>query len=158
MIIGCPGSGKSTFARKLRDMTNLPLYYLDMLFWNADRTTVDKEVFQQRLEEILQKDQWIIDGNYNRTIELRLQHCDMVFFLDYPTEVCMEGVRTRFGKEREDIPWVEKEVDEEFMEFIQNFQENSKPKILALLEKYSDKKIITFHSRNEAEEYLRLCP
>ena len=49
MVIGCSGSGKSTFSRALHDKTNIPLYYLDMLFWNADKTTVEKSVFLERL-------------------------------------------------------------------------------------------------------------
>ena len=158
MVIGCPGAGKSTFSRVLRDKTGLPLFHLDLLFWNADKTNVSREEFDQKLSDILKQDKWIIDGNYGRTLEMRLRECDTVFLLDFPVSVCLAGVESRIGKPREDMPWIEQEVDEEFMEFIRNFQEDSKPKILALLEKYSDKKIITFHSRNEAEEYLQLCP
>ena len=63
MIIGCPGSGKSTFARRLRDLTGLPLYYLDMLWHKPDRTNITKEEFDARLIEITGRDRWIIDGN-----------------------------------------------------------------------------------------------
>lgn len=156
IVIGCPGSGKSTFARALSELTGLPLVHLDMLNWNADKTTVPKEVFRQRLREVLEKDAWIIDGNYGSTIELRLQHCDTVFFLDLPTEVCVEGVRARFGRPREDMPWVETEPDEEFMRFIvRDFPTEKRPQILALRETYGDKEWITFRSRAEADGYLQ---
>ena len=79
MIIGSPGAGKSTFARKLKEMTGLPLYYLDMLWHKADRTNVSTEEFDKALQEIVQQDKWIIDGNYQRTLEIRLQECDTVF-------------------------------------------------------------------------------
>ena len=154
MIVGCPGSGKSTFARALRDAMDLPLYYLDMLYWNADRTTVSKDVFRERLEAVLAQEQWIIDGNYGSTMERRMQACDTVFFLDYDTEICLEGIRTRRGKPREDMPWIETDEDAEFVQFVRDYQEVSRPKVLALLEKYSDKQTIIFHSREEAEEYL----
>ena len=85
IIIGCPGSGKSTFARELHARTNLPLYYLDMLYWNADRTTVPKAEFRRRLGEVLEKDSWIIDGNYGSTMEMRMAASDTVIFFDYPT-------------------------------------------------------------------------
>ena len=68
MIIGSPGSGKSTFARKLRDKTGLPLFYLDMIKHKLDRTTISSEEFDKKLKEILVKSQWIIDGNYKRTL------------------------------------------------------------------------------------------
>lgn len=80
IVIGSPGAGKSTFSRKLRDMTGLPLYYLDMLWHKPDKTTISKEEFDFKLKKILIKDNWIIDGNYNRTIEMRLKYCDTVFF------------------------------------------------------------------------------
>ena len=69
IIIGCPGSGKSTFGRKLERITGLPLYHLDMMFWNEDRTTVPKELFIERLQETMSNSKWIIDGNYGGSME-----------------------------------------------------------------------------------------
>ena len=82
IIIGCPGSGKSTLSRALHEKTKLPLYHLDMMYWNADKTTVEKQVFRERLAEVLKQDKWIIDGNYGATMEMRIQQCDTVIFLD----------------------------------------------------------------------------
>ena len=84
LVIGSPGSGKSTFSRALAQRKQLPLVYLDRLFWNADKTTVD--------------------GNYGRTLEMRLERCTQVFFLDLPVEVCLESVRARRGTVRPDMP------------------------------------------------------
>lgn len=154
MIIGCPGSGKSTFSKKLHQITELPLYHLDMMYWNADKTTVDKVVFKERLFNTIQLDKWIIDGNYVSTMELRLQACDTVIFLDYPLDVCLEGIKERKGKERTDIPWVENEDDIEFIEFVKNFNLQSRPKIIELLEKYSYKTIHIFKTRKDANYFL----
>lgn len=154
IVIGCPGSGKSTFSIALHDRTGIPLFHLDMLKWNADRTTVSREVFMERLQRVLKLDEWIIDGNYSSTMELRMQACDTVFFLDYPLEVCVSGIEERRGKPRPDMPWVETEEDAEFMEFIRNYNMQSRPEVLELLEKYADKNIVTFKSRSEAEEFL----
>ena len=156
IVIGCPGSGKSTFCRRLHEITGIPLYHLDMLYWNADRSIVEREVFMERLNEVLEKDSWIIDGNYLRTMELRMQKCEEVFFLDYPTEVCLQGIIARRGKPRSDMPWTElpQERDEEFLERIRNFSEESKPRIRELLEKYREKQIHVFTDRQQADEYL----
>lgn len=83
IIPGCPGSGKSTFARALQKQTGLPLFYLDRMNWNPDRTTVEKDVFLERLQEVLSREEWILDGNYGSTIELRLQACDTAVFLKF---------------------------------------------------------------------------
>ena len=156
MVIGCPGSGKSTFSRTLHKLTGIPLFHLDMMNWNSDRTTVDKVVFLERLSNTIQKDEWIIDGNYGSTIELRLQSCDTVIFLDYPLNVCLDGVKERRGKVRTDMPWVENEDEEDtdFIEFIKNYNYQSRPKVMELLDKYFHKDIYIFKARNEADEFL----
>jgi adenylate kinase family enzyme len=156
IVIGCPGSGKSTFSRALHKITNISLFHLDMLYWNADKTTVEKSVFLARLSDTLQKESWIIDGNYGSTMELRLQACDTVFFLDYPLSVCLEGIRQRKGKPRSDMPWIEPmEDDAEFIRFIENYSTDSRPQVLKLLKKYKNKNIIIFQNRDEAETFLR---
>ena len=155
IVIGCPGSGKSTFSRALQAKTGIPLFYMDMLYWNPDKTTVEQNIFINRLESILQKDEWIIDGNYGSSMELRLQACDTVFFLDYPPDICLKGIDERRGKERPDMPWLETdEADKEFFDLIKNFNIQSRPIIMELLQKYSDKNIIIFTNRNEANDFL----
>ncbi len=158
IVIGSPGAGKSTFARKLRDKTGLPLYYLDMIYHKADRTTVSREEFDKMLTEILNKKEWIIDGNFSRTLELRLKYCDTVILFDLPTEMCIEGAEKRVGTMREDMPWVEQNDEEHkaFVEYIKTFREEKLPHIIQLINKYSDKEIIIFKSRNEAEEFLKI--
>ena len=143
------------FSMALRDKIGLPLYHLDMMFWNPNKTTVEKALFLERLSDVLEKSEWIIDGNYASTMEMRLEKCDTVFYLDYPTEVCLDGVRARRVKKRCDMPWVETEEDTEFTEYVKSFNDNEKPKILRLLEKYRDKDIFVFKSREDADVFLR---
>lgn len=155
IVIGSPGAGKSTFARKLRDATNLPLYYLDMLWHKSDRTTVSPQEFDQQLDLLLGKDRWIIDGNYQRTLERRVKACDTVFLLDYPLEVCLLGAESRVGQIREDLPWQETEFDPEFKQWIIDFEKDQLPYIYQLLDQDQDnKEIVIFKTRAESEEYL----
>ena len=156
IVIGCPGSGKSTLSIELHKKTNIPLFHLDMMYWNEKREVVEKSLFLNHLKETLKRDEWIIDGNYLYTMEQRMAECDTVIFLDFPTEVCLDGVRQRRGKPRADMPWIENENEEdaEFINFIKEFNEMSRPKIIALLNKYSNKNIHIFKSRKEADEFL----
>ena len=154
LVIGCPGAGKSTFARRLRDRTGLPLYYLDRLYWRADRTHLEPDAFDARLNEVLSLDEWIIDGNYTRTLPMRLERCDTVFFLDYPVEVCLEGVAARRGAQREDMPWVETETDAGFIGFILHFNADTRPAILECLRGAGGVEIHHFTDRRDVERYF----
>ena len=156
IVIGCPGSGKTTFAEKLQKCTGLPLYYLDAIWHKPDKTHIPREEFDQRITEIFSEEKWIIDGNNKRTIEMRIKECDTVFIFDLPTEVCLRGVTERIGKERYDLPWLETEIDPEFRQFIEEFPKDTMPYIYELIEKYKDeKRIIIFKSREESDEYLK---
>ena len=146
IVIGCPGSGKTTFSEKLHQKTNLPLYYLDAIWHKPDKTHIARSEFDERLHEILNEDFWIIDGNYQRTLETRLQYCDTVFLFDLPVEVCLDGAVSRLGKGRYDIPWIEKELSMEFKNQIELFPINQLPKIYELLEKYKGKNVIIFNN------------
>lgn len=154
IVIGCPGSGKSTFARGLCDKTGLPLYYLDMIWHKSDKTNISREEFDLRLSQIINRDKWIIDGNYNRTLDIRLEKCDAVFLFDLPTNTCMDGVRARIGVKREDMPWIEEEFDEEFKQWIVDFPQKCLPEIYDLLKQHQNKNIIIFKTREDADAYL----
>lgn len=155
IVIGCPGAGKSTFARKLSAKTGLPLHYLDMIWHLPDRTTLGREEFAKRLEKIAAQEEWIIDGNYLHSMPLRLQYCDTVFFFDLPLDVCLAGAEERIGKEREDMPWTEDALDEEFRQWIVDFPTQQLPVINSLLSEYKQKvKIVVFHTREEADVFI----
>lgn len=155
IIIGCPGSGKTTFAEKLQKCTGLPLYYLDAIWHKPDKTHIPREEFDQRIAEIFETPRWIIDGSYKRTIEMRMKQCDTVFLFDLPVEVCLQGVTDRVGKERYDLPWLETELDPEFKQFIEDFPKDTLPYIYELIEKYKDeKRVIIFKSREEADGFI----
>ena len=157
IVLGCPGAGKSTFARRLRDLTGLPLYYLDQIWHKPDRTTVTREEFDAALGEILAQDAWIIDGNYKRTVERRLAACDTAFLLDYPVDVCLAGVAARVGQEREEMPWTATSLDPELVQYICDFAATQLPHDYELLERYGEgREIVIFRSREEADAWLRL--
>lgn len=155
VVIGCSGSGKSVFSRKLRDVTGLTLYYLDMIWHKPDGTNILREEFDEKLRSIMSRDSWIIDGNYQRTLETRIKACDTVFLFDLPTEICIEGALSRIGKKREDMPWFENELDPEFRQWIESFRENQLPEIYRLLEKYKNgRQIVVFRTREQADKFI----
>jgi adenylate kinase family enzyme len=155
IIIGCPGSGKTTFAEKLRDKIGLPLFHLDAIWHKPDRTHITRAEFDLRLAALLALDSWIIDGNYSRTLETRIRACDTVFFFDLPTEVCLDGAVSRIGKKRIDMPFCDTELDPNLKKEIEDFKIKNLPMVYALLEKYRlGREIKIFKTREEADALI----
>ena len=155
IIIGCPGSGKSTFAKELKKLIDLPIYHLDLIWNKPDKTTLTREEFDKILKDIFQEEKWIMDGNYQRTLEIRIKEAETIFFLDYDLETCLNGDTTRVGIVRDDMPWKEEKLNDEFKDKIIKFSEKQKPEIDNLLNKYkNEKEIIIFKTREDAKDYL----
>ena len=155
VIIGCPGSGKSYFSKQLKDILNIPLYHLDLIWNKEDKTTITREEFDIELQKIFDTENWIMDGNYQRTLDLRISNSTTVILLDYTLDVCLNGATSRVGIKRDDMPWKEDKLDENFKQYIIDFSKNNLPEIYNIIDKYKDKKeIIIFKTRQEADEYL----
>ena len=89
-------------------------------------------------------------------MELRLKECDTIFLLDYPTDICIEGAKSRVGIKRDDLPWVEEKLDENFKKIIFDFSKQKLPEIYRLLDKYKDNRnIIVFRTREESDNYIK---
>ncbi len=159
LIIGCPGSGKSTLARELAKKTGLPIVHLDKLRWRPFWQTAPQEEFDVALAEETEKDRWIIDGNYRRTLESRLQRADTVFFLDYSRWVCLSGWFVRMlspkARKRPDMPENCREKPEkEFFCYIWNFRKKSAPGLYEVLSRHPDKTVYVLKNRRQAKKLL----
>lgn len=160
MIMGSPGSGKSTFSRQLADITGIPLIHLDKVFWNSGWVETPKEEWVKKQAALISGDRWIIDGNYGGTIDIRLEKADTVIYFELSKFVCLTSylkrVITNMGKARPDMPegCIEK-IDYEFMKYIWNFPKSAGCRNKEKLEKRKDKNIIIFRKRREAGKFLK---
>ena len=154
IVLGCSGSGKSTFAKRLHACTRLPLIHLDNIWWKPDRTHISRDEFDQRLAVLLQGEKWIMDGDYSRTYEVRFRACDTIIFLDYSEEECMNGIIDRVGKSRTDIPWVEHQVDPELVELVRNYNRDNRPILYSLIDKYPERQTLIFKTRSQADDWF----
>jgi adenylate kinase family enzyme len=154
VVIGSPGGGKSYFSIKLSKTIEVPVYHMDNIYWHEDKTHITREELVDTINTIMNKQEWIIDGNYISTIEQRIKCAETIIYLDFTTKQCIEGVKSRIGTKREDMPWVEETLDEEFLDFVIKFRAEIKPRIEKFLEIYKDKTVIRFTTREEVNIFL----
>jgi adenylate kinase family enzyme len=159
MIIGSPGSGKSTFSRKLSQITTLPLIHLDKEFWNNGWVETARKEWIKKQRGLILGDEWIIDGNYGGTMDIRLEKADTIICFNLSRTVCLmsyfKRVITNVNKVRPDMPeGCPEKFDLEFMKYIWNFKGTSSQKNIDIIEKSKDKQIIVFKHRREAKKYI----
>ena len=154
LIIGCPGSGKSTLSIKLHEITGLPLIHLDLILHRDDGTELNHDEFDVELDQVLKQDEWIIDGHYHRTLSKRIEYCDTILFFDLPVDVCLSNVENRLGHKVGDQDWIDQSYSQEFMDYIRDFHYDQLPKTYELLSHCHDKSIHIFHSYDDVNIFL----
>jgi adenylate kinase family enzyme len=138
-IVGASGAGKSTVALELGRILGLPLYHLDALYWRPGWIRAPNEAWAELQWRLVSEPEWIIDGNYNSTLDIRLNAADTVIFLNYSRLQCVAGVVRRylghyFGRSRVDeIPGCPERLDLEFLRWVWNYRRKNVPRMLRIL-------------------------
>ncbi len=158
LIMGCAGSGKSTLAKTLGEKLNIEICHLDKLFYKPNWEEEDKEVFILKQKEIIEKDQWIIDGNYRHTLDLRLERCQLVIYLDYNRLVSILGIYKRYkkykGVQRDTIATgCFEKLDKDFLSWAWHFKKQSKPILMEMIKKHNVEMIV-FKTRRALKRWL----
>ena len=160
LIIGCSGAGKSTLARTMAEKTGLPLIHLDKLFWRENWQHISRDEFDVLLQQELEKEQWILDGNYDRTLTVRLRYCDTVLYLDYPRWQCLLGVIKRvvttYGKVRPDMSdGCPERFDWEFMKWIWNYNKEHRAELYRILGETENVQVVVLKNRKAGKAFLK---
>lgn len=158
LIVGSAGSGKTTFAKSLGEILNLPVIHLDKEYWKPNWVKPEHDEWVEKLEKLLNQERWIIDGNYRSTLKQRVEKADMIIFLDYDRKVCVNSVLSRIeeneGKVRDDLSeGCIETFDPDFLKWVWDFPIKYRPEILDVLNS-SNKEVVILKTRNEASNYL----
>ncbi len=160
LVIGSGGSGKTTFARRLAARTGLPLIHLDALYWRPGWDPTPPAQWQARVEELLRREAWIMDGNYGGTLSMRLAACDAVVFLDIPRLVCLWRVLRRQlqhgGQNRAELPaGCPERLSWEFVKWIWTYPARRRGSILQRLSELEDRKrVFVLRSSREMDRFV----
>lgn len=159
-VIGCGGAGKSTLSRKLSEILNIPVYHLDKLNWKPGWIPTSKDEWNYLMKSLVSEEEWIIDGNYGSTLDIRLNDSDTIIFLNMPTYLCIYRVIKRklmyHGRSRPDMTeGCPEKLDFNFLKWILGYNKNKKPGILERLNKLShEKNVIVLNSPKEVDKFI----
>ena len=160
LIIGCGGAGKSTLARKLGELTGLPVVHLDQLFWHPGWVESSPGEIDEKIRQVLEQPRWIMDGNYNRTLPLRLEYCDTVIYLDFSRFACLMGVAKRvlttYGTVRPDMgEGCPERFDPDFLKWVWNFNKTKREKYYRMLNEAEGIEKIVLKNRRMVKRFLK---
>lgn len=161
MVIGCSGAGKSTLSRRLHAILGLELISLDQSYWKPDWTEPDKATWTGVVKKLAEKEDWIIDGSYGGTMDIRIQKADTIIFLNYSTRVCLSRVIKRTIKHwRKVRPGMaegcRERFDLNFLHYVITFKRKRGRKLVEKLRKLEDSKhVFIFNNDLETSRYLK---
>ena len=160
LIIGCGGAGKSTLARQMGEKTGLPVVHLDKLFWHPNWVESSKEEMDGKIMAELIKPQWIMDGNYSRTLTERIKYCDTIIYMDFSRMACVLGVLKRiittYGTVRPDMgEGCPERFDLDFLKWVWNFNKNKRERYYSILNEVEGVETIVLKNRRMVKRFLK---
>ena len=121
LVLGAPGSGKSTLTRRLSMSLQTEAIHLDKYYWKPNWVETESEVWDFKINKLLNKESWIMDGNYITSLSERIKYATHIVYLDIPWYTSVYRIIMRMIKYRNNIrPDMHAECKERFnLEFIQ---------------------------------------
>lgn len=158
-IVGGSGSGKSTLSNILSKELNLPVVHLDGINFNSNWVEISKEKRDNIIKNKILENKWIIDGNYNKTLQERFDKSDLIILLDYSTFSQLKGIIKRllktFGKERPEIPGCKEHFNFAFFKYAITYNKNKRPLICTYLKNIPKEKILIFINQKKIKYVVK---
>lgn len=159
LIIGLPGSGKSTFANKLGKVLNREVVHLDKLYRKSGwQIAFSKTEWLELVKSLISRERWIIDGNYNNTLDIRLSASNTIVFLNFNKIICLYRIFMRCYKKDHllGIDKAEGDKNRLSLDLIKKIITYPRKEILKKLESYKNtKKIFIITTSKEIENLLK---
>lgn len=141
LVIGCSGAGKSTLSRQLSAALQVPLIGLDLHYWKAGWKPTIRQEWRERVAGLVTAPEWVMDGNFAGTFDLRMPRADTLIWLDFPRTVCLRRVLGRVmrdhGRNRPDLPeGCPEKFDPTFLWYVWTFNAKERPLIAPAIERF----------------------
>jgi adenylate kinase family enzyme len=165
LIVGNSGGGKSTLARRLGEKLKLPVIHLDVIFWKPGWVEIGDDLFRVEVERALQGSDWICDGNFRGTWDLRMPLADTIVWLDLPRLRCLfraikRVVTYRGRRTRPDMAeGCDEKFDPAFYRFIWTYNAKVAPQLEAAIASYGrHARIVRLKSDQEIDAFVASLP
>lgn len=154
-IIGPSGAGKSYFAKELGGFLNVNVVHLDNYYWKQNWQKTEAKEWQKIQRKLVEGTEWIIEGNYNDTLELRLEAADTIIFLNFNKLFCLGRVmKRRFSPETDRRGEIGGNRERLTLTLIRSILAYPVAQTMAKIEKFPDKKLFVFKSSHELEIFF----
>lgn len=147
-------------AKALAQKLGIPAYNLDALYWKPGWAETDQAQWRAIQEQLCAGNEWILDGNYGGTLDIRLKHSDTIIFLDLGRFLCLKRALWRsarsHGTTRPDMATgCQEKFDLGFVKWILNYPKVTKPRILKALNALKgEKKVVILSSPKAVKDFL----
>ena len=160
LVVGISGAGKSTFANQLGKRLGLEVIHLDKYFWKSGWRETPREQWNETVKQLTEKDEWVIDGNFLASINIRFSAADTIIHLDINRwlalyRVC-KRILTGYGKTRFDLTeGCPERFNLPFLKYILSFPRKYRPRLESKIAQFCGvKRIYRFRRQHEVDEFL----
>ena len=156
-VVGGSGTGKTTLTNNLGRKLNVPIYHIDGIHHLENWKTRDTKERDRIILKRANEEKWVIDGTYKSTLQERINKADLVIFLDYSTISRLNGILTRYfkdkGKERPEIPGCKEKMDWNFIKMFLTWRWTKGKEVKKIIMENKDKKILVFKNRRSLNKW-----
>ncbi len=156
-VVGSGGSGKSHVARELGRLLDAPVTHLDAVYYDDGWNPLPPEKFEAAQRELVAEPRWVIDGNYNASLHVRLEACDTVVMMDVLTWAALWGIvsrQLRYGAGQH-TSGVYNRIHWGVIKYVATYRRRMRPKVLAKVDEFAaGKQVVLLTSRARTRRWL----
>ncbi|WP_406435984.1 topology modulation protein [Streptomyces sp. NBC_00631] len=158
-IVGCGGSGKSYLARELGKILDAPVTHLDAAFYDDDWNALPMDKFAELQRELVAEPRWVIDGNYNSTLQIRLESCDTVVLMDVSTISALYGIfsrQLRHGAGHKGNG-VHNRIHWGVIKYVATYRRKMRPRVMAKINEFASSRsnVVLLANRQQTRRWLQ---